>query len=109
VTLGPSSLVLCSGTIGRDTSFRDRLAAATDAGYDAISLWGRDYARARSEGHSDGEMRTMLDDHGLVVAEVDPAWWWTPGAPEIGRSLVHHHAGSTPWTSFATARTSCCA
>ncbi len=88
MTLGPNSLVLCSGTIGRDTSFRDRLAAATAAGYDAISLWGRDYARAQSEGHSDGEMRTMLDDHGLVVAEVDPAWWWTPGAPEIGRSLA---------------------
>jgi len=88
VTLGPNSLVLCSGTIGRDTSFRDRLAAATAAGYDAISLWGRDYARARHDGHSDAEMRTMLDDHGLVVAEVDPAWWWTPGAPEIGRSLA---------------------
>jgi sugar phosphate isomerase/epimerase len=88
VTLGPNSLVLCSGTIGRETSFRDRLAAAADAGYDAISLWGRDHARARSEGHSDAEMRTMLDDHGLVVAEVDPAWWWTPGAPEIGRSLI---------------------
>jgi sugar phosphate isomerase/epimerase len=33
-------------------------------------------------------MRTMLDDHGLVVAEVDPAWWWTPGAPELGAALV---------------------
>ncbi len=88
MTLGPNSLVLCSGTIARETSFRDRLAAAAAAGYDAISLWGRDHAQARREGHSDGEMRTMLDDHGLVVAEVDPAWWWTPGAPEIGRSLI---------------------
>ncbi len=30
----------------------------------------------------------MLDDHGLVVAEVDPAWWWTPGAAEVDRSLI---------------------
>ncbi len=22
----------------------------------------------------------MLADHGLAVAELDPAWWWTPGA-----------------------------
>jgi len=22
----------------------------------------------------------MIVDHGLVVAELDPAWWWTPGA-----------------------------
>ncbi len=75
--------MLCSGTIPRHVSFRERLSAAADAGYDAISLWGRDYARARHDGHSDAEMRTMLDDHGLVVAEVDPAWWWTPGAGEI--------------------------
>jgi sugar phosphate isomerase/epimerase len=83
VTLGPGSLVLCSGTIPRDTSFRERLAVAADAGYSAVSLWGRDYDRARRDGHSDAEMRTMLDDHGLVVAEVDPAWWWTPGAERV--------------------------
>jgi sugar phosphate isomerase/epimerase len=83
VTLGPSSLVLCSGTVPRDISFLERIEAAAAAGYDAISLWGRDYARARRDGHSDAEMRAMLDDHGLVVAEVDPAWWWTPGADEI--------------------------
>jgi sugar phosphate isomerase/epimerase len=88
VTLGPEALVLCSGTIPRDTSFRQRLTVASDAGYAAISLWGRDYARARRDGHDDAEMRTMLDDHGLVVAEVDPAWWWTPGAAELGRGLA---------------------
>ena len=25
----------------------------------------------------------MLDDHGLAVAEMDPAWWWPPGAADI--------------------------
>jgi sugar phosphate isomerase/epimerase len=88
VTLGPGSLVLCSGTIPRDTSFRDRLGAASDAGYDAVSMWGRDYERARRDGHSEAEMRSMLDDHGLVVAEMDPAWWWTPGAAALGPRLV---------------------
>jgi sugar phosphate isomerase/epimerase len=88
VTLGPGSLVLCSGTLPRHTSFRDRLAAAAEAGYAAVSMWGRDYARARAEGHSDAELRAMLDDHGVVVAEVDPAWWWTPGAAALGAGLV---------------------
>jgi sugar phosphate isomerase/epimerase len=83
LTLGSGALVLCSGTVPRHITFRERLSAAADAGYDAISLWGRDYARARHDGHSDAEMRTMLDDHGLVVAEVDPAWWWTPGAADV--------------------------
>ena len=88
MTLGPDSLVLCSGTLPRDTSFRERLAAAAEAGYAAVSMWGRDYTRAQAEGHSDADLRTMLDDHGLVVAEVDPAWWWTPGAAALGAGLV---------------------
>jgi sugar phosphate isomerase/epimerase len=50
-------------------------------------MWGRDYASARSEGHLDADVRTMLDDHGLAVAELDPAWWWLPGARETGEKL----------------------
>jgi len=73
-------LVLCSGTLPRDTSFRERLTAASAAGFSAISLWGRDYAAARDEGYTDEDFVPLLDDHGLVVAELDPAWWWTPGA-----------------------------
>ena len=75
--------MLCSGTIGRDVAFRDRLAAASEAGFEAVSLWGRDYHRARRDGHSDADIKKMLDDHGLAVAEIDPAWWWTPGADDV--------------------------
>jgi sugar phosphate isomerase/epimerase len=80
VTLGAGDLVLCSGTLPRHTPFRDRVSAAAAAGYRAVSLWGRDYDGARAEGYSDSALATLLDDHGLVVAELDPAWWWTPGA-----------------------------
>jgi sugar phosphate isomerase/epimerase len=83
VTLGRGDLVLCSGTVPRDVSYRDRLTAASEAGYQAVSLWGRDYHRARRDGHDEAEIRKMLDDHGLVVAEIDPAWWWTPGAEQV--------------------------
>ena len=86
--LGPADLVLCSGTLPRHTSFVDRLAAASAAGFAGISLWGRDYTAARAEGHTDTDMRTLLHDHGLAVAELDPAWWWLPGAREIGASLA---------------------
>ncbi len=78
--IGPGDLVLCSGTVGRDTTFRERVEAAAAAGYAAISLWGRDYAAARNEGLSDADMVALLEHHGLVVAELDPVWWWTPGA-----------------------------
>ena len=76
-------LVLCSGTLRRGTPFAERLDAASAASFGSISLWGRDYAAARAEGLSDADMRAMLGHHGLVVAELDPAWWWLPGAIDI--------------------------
>jgi sugar phosphate isomerase/epimerase len=81
--MGPDDLVLCSGTLARGIGFAERLAAASAAGFASISLWGRDYEAARSEGLSDADLRTMLDDHGLTVAELDPAWWWLPGATDV--------------------------
>jgi sugar phosphate isomerase/epimerase len=83
VTLRSNDLVLCSGTIARHTPFRARIEAAAAAGYAAVSLWGRDYQSARDEGYSDADLVALLDDHGLVVAELDPVWWWTPGAAEF--------------------------
>jgi sugar phosphate isomerase/epimerase len=83
MSLGPEHSVLCSGTLRAGTSFVQRLAAARAGGFDAISLWGRDYAAAHAEGWSDSDIVAMLGDHGLAVAEVDPAWWWPPGAAEV--------------------------
>jgi sugar phosphate isomerase/epimerase len=83
VGLDNSDLVLCSGTLPRNTTFAQRLAAARAGGYAAISLWGRDCAAAADEGLSLQAMHTMLEDHGLAVAEIDPAWWWTPGATDF--------------------------
>jgi sugar phosphate isomerase/epimerase len=80
VALGPEDLVLCSGTLPRATPFRQRLEAAAAGGYAGLSLWGRDYAAARAEGYSDADMAALIADHGLAVGELDPAWWWTPGA-----------------------------
>jgi sugar phosphate isomerase/epimerase len=83
VALGPTDLVLCSGTLPRDVSFRERVDAAVAGGFRGISLWGRDYERAQADGLRDADMRALLDDHGLVVAELDPAWWWLPGASDV--------------------------
>jgi sugar phosphate isomerase/epimerase len=76
-------LVLCSGTLARRCGFADRLEAAAAAQFRGISLWGRDYELARSEGLTDSDMRSMLADAGLSVAELDPAWWWPPGASDL--------------------------
>lgn len=81
--MGPEDLVLCSGTLARGVPFADRVRAASAGGYSWLSLWGRDHAAARAEGLTDADMRSMLDDHGLRVAELDPAWWWLPGATDV--------------------------
>lgn len=83
MALGAGDLVLCSGTLPRGVSFVDRLDAATVGGFAGVSLWGRDYWDARDEGWSDADMRSMLADHGLAVGEIDPAWWWLPGAADV--------------------------
>ncbi len=83
VALGPGDLVLCSGSLSRDVTFGDRVTAAVAGGFAGISLWGRDYERARSEGWSDADLRAVLADNGLSVAEIDPVWWWPPGAAEV--------------------------
>ena len=83
MALGPDDLVLCSGTLAREASFRERVDAAVAGGFSALSLWGRDYGSARREGLDDADIRALLADHGLAVAELDLAWWWLPGASEV--------------------------
>src|SRR5437764_6831251 len=87
VTLGAGDLVLCAGTLPRGTTFRERVEAAAAGGFAGISIWGRDYWAARSDGLTDADMRALLNDYGLRVAVLDPAWWWLPGAAEIGRTI----------------------
>jgi sugar phosphate isomerase/epimerase len=83
VALRGGDLVLCSGTLRRGAPFAERLDAASAGGFAGVSLWGRDYQEARDGGLSDRDLRAMLDDHGLAVAELDPVWWWLPGAAEV--------------------------
>jgi sugar phosphate isomerase/epimerase len=80
MTLAATDLVLCAGTLPRSTSFRDRVDAAVAGGFAAMSLWGRDYASARRDGLTDADIRAHLDANGISIAELDPAWWWLPGA-----------------------------
>jgi sugar phosphate isomerase/epimerase len=89
MALGAGDTVLCSGTLGAGTSFPERVAAARAGNFSAISLWGRDYQIARDDGLSDRDIHLMLSDHGLAVAELDPAWWWLPGASGIRVPPAH--------------------
>jgi sugar phosphate isomerase/epimerase len=83
VTLGADDLVLCSGTLRREASFRERVDAALAGGFSGISIWARDYRAARESGLCDRDIRMVLGDNGLEIAELDLAWWWLPGAERI--------------------------
>jgi sugar phosphate isomerase/epimerase len=76
--LGFGDLVLCAGSVPR-SSFAERAEAAAAAGFAAISLFPHDYRRAREAGASDAELRAVLRDWGVAVAEIDPLLSWLPG------------------------------
>ncbi|WP_460603177.1 sugar phosphate isomerase/epimerase family protein [Jatrophihabitans fulvus] len=63
-------LILASGSLAA-LPFRDRVAAAAGAGFDALGLSIFEYDRLRAEGTSDAEMLTVLDDHGLQILELE--------------------------------------
>ena len=78
--LGPDDLVLCAGTL-RKASLAERCAAAVAGGFAALTLFPEDVARARAEGLGLGEIRRIIEGHGLVVADLDPLLRWLPGEP----------------------------
>jgi sugar phosphate isomerase/epimerase len=69
--------VLCAGTVP-GSGLAGRAAAAAEAGFAALSLFADDYQRARASGLSDADLRALLADHDLVVAELDPLLSWLP-------------------------------
>lgn len=79
--LGAQDTVLCTASMGF-RPLREFIEAAGRAGFSAISLCGGDYKSARAAGYSDADIRSMLDDNGLRVAEMDGAVDWLNPFPE---------------------------
>jgi sugar phosphate isomerase/epimerase len=77
--LGRDDVVLCAGTL-LPTGIAERAKAAQAAGYTGVSLWMADVHRARAEGMRDADIRALLDDHGLEIAELDCLTSWLPGS-----------------------------
>ena len=70
--------------------FDERVAAAERAGFSGIGLYTGEYARLRDEeGRSAHDLGRVLDDHGVVVAEVEAiSGWWSDEGPEAERCRV---------------------
>ncbi len=92
---GAGGMVLCSGTCPNAAPLIDRITAAAGAGFTGLSLWERDYQQARAAGHTDADLRAALSANGITLAELDVAWGWTPGAPDLrvrGEPFDHDEA-----------------
>jgi sugar phosphate isomerase/epimerase len=76
--LGPDDLVLHAGTLRR-ASLAEKCAAAVAGGFRAITLYPEDVARARAAGLALRDVRALIADHGLVLADLDPLLRWLPG------------------------------
>ena len=69
--LGHGDIVLSHFSLPRDTPFADRLRAAANAGFDGIGWFVADYVKHRDLGWTDTDIAKALDEHGLVLHEVD--------------------------------------
>lgn len=76
-----TTLILCRGTIAA-APFRERVESASRAGFGGISLFAGDYRDAKHSGWSDADLRALLQDHGIGIAELDPLLRWIPGQPD---------------------------
>jgi sugar phosphate isomerase/epimerase len=79
MSMNRDDLVLCAGTLA-STPLVPRAEAASAAGFSGMSLFLDDLDAARQSGLSDADIRAVLDDNGLQIAELDPLLTWV-GVP----------------------------
>jgi sugar phosphate isomerase/epimerase len=80
--------LICSHfTLGAETPFDERVAAASAAGFDAIGLLFAAYQAELALGRTPAELRRVADDHGVRVAEIEFVYGWT-GGPVTDAPLV---------------------
>ena len=90
--LGPNDLVLSNFSI-RTAGLEARAKAAAGAGCAGIGLFLGDWARMRESGTTALHVKAVLDDHGLVLAELEALRGWadpagTPEAAAFERGLT---------------------
>jgi sugar phosphate isomerase/epimerase len=79
--LSRDELILSSGTVG-NPPLAGLIEAAVAGGYGSVAIWPADYLQWRESGISDGQARSLLDDAGIAVSQVDCLLMWSlnPGS-----------------------------
>ena len=68
-------IIVANGSL-RAGSFRERVLAARQAGFDGFGMHVRDYAHLRSAGWSDADLRAVLRDNGFGLIEIETVLGW---------------------------------
>jgi sugar phosphate isomerase/epimerase len=90
--LADSRLLLSAGTL-LNARFKDRVAAAKAAGFDAISLFPQQYLAARrKEKLSINDMQEILAEHAIAMDEVDPLMDWFDNSANQSEQLIYEIA-----------------
>jgi sugar phosphate isomerase/epimerase len=69
--LGASDLVLSHFSLSRFHPIEERIALAAHYGFAGIGLWVGHYAQLEDEGWAPGQLRDLLDEHGVLLAEIE--------------------------------------
>jgi len=69
--LGPSDLVLSHFSMSRFHPIEERIALAAQYGYAGIGLWVNHYAQLENDAMAPAMLRDLLDEHGVVLAEIE--------------------------------------
>ncbi|MCF2531130.1 sugar phosphate isomerase/epimerase family protein [Yinghuangia soli] len=80
--------VLCSATL-RSAGLPETARAAAAAGFSSISVYVSEYDQARAEGWRDEDLRGLLADLGLRVAEIDGPMAWLPEHTAVTAYRLH--------------------
>ncbi len=86
--LGPDDLVFNTTNIV-NAGLHETVEAAVAGGYRGITVWPQDIDRAEARGLPLADARAFIEDHGLVVTEIDPLLAWSEQAlPAPGEAMI---------------------
>ena len=68
-------IIVANGSL-RSAGLRERVLAASGAGFDGFGIHVRDYAHLRSAGWTDADLRAVLRDNGFDLIEIETVLGW---------------------------------
>lgn len=85
--LGAEDIVLCSAMC-MNASLREKVKAASRAGYWGLSISAVDLAGARAEGLHDEEIRDLIGDEGLTPTDAEAVMQWLAAVLDPSRAAA---------------------